>query len=91
MSPFFEGVDMAKLKGMAVAFLTMAFGGPDAYDGPGMRAIHEGPRHKGMNDEVFDRFIFHFGTTLQELGVPAEKIAQVAAIAEGARADVLGR
>jgi hypothetical protein len=44
-----------------------------------------------MNDEVFDRFLFHFGATLQELGVPEDKLAQVAAIAEGARSDVLGR
>jgi hypothetical protein len=42
-------------------------------------------------DEVFDRFMFHFGATVQELGVPADKLAQVAAIAEGARSDVLGR
>jgi hemoglobin len=91
MSPFFRGVDMARLRRMAQAFLTMAFGGPAAYTGPGLRAIHEGPRRKGMNDEVFDRFLFHFAATLRELGVPDDKLAQVAAIAEGARADVLGR
>ena len=91
MSPYFEGVDMAHLKRMGQAFLAMAFGGPNAYGGPGLRAIHEGPRRKGMNDTVFDRFMFHFGATLKELGVPDDKLAQVAAIAEGARADVLGR
>jgi hemoglobin len=91
MSPYFKNVDMVHLKSMAQAFLTMAFGGPNAYTGPGLRAIHAGPRKQGINDESFDRFMFHFGTTLQELGVPADKLAQVAAIAEGARADVLGR
>ena len=75
MSPFFKDVDMVRLKRMAQAFLTMAFGGPDAYHGPGMRKIHEGPRRQGMNDEVFDRFMFYFGATLQELGVPADKLA----------------
>jgi hemoglobin len=91
LSPYFQGIDMVKLKGKAAAFLTMAFGGPNKYGGPGMRKIHAGPRRKGMNDEVFDRFMFHFGATLTELGVPDDKIAQAAAIAEGARADVLGR
>ena len=91
MSPYFKNVDMVHLKRMAETFLAMAFGGPNAYTGPGMRAIHAGPRRQGMNDEVFDRFMFHFGGTLQELGVPADKLAQVGAIAEGARADVLGR
>src|SRR5437879_1079131 len=91
LSPYFQGIDMTRLKGMAQAFLALAFGGPNAYDGPGLRAIHAGPRLKGMNDEVFDRFMFHFGATLQELGVPDDKLAQVAAIAGGARADVLGR
>ena len=91
LSPYFKGIDMMRLKGMAQAFLTLAFGGPDAYDGPGLRAIHEGPRRKGMNDKVFDRFMTHFGATLQELGVPDDKVAQVVSIAEGARGDVLGR
>ena len=91
MSPYFQNVDMARLKSMAQAFLTMAFGGPNTYGGPGLRAIHAGPRRQGMNDEIFDRFMFHFGSTLKELGVPDDKLAQVAAIAEGARADVLGR
>jgi hemoglobin len=91
LSPYFQGVDMTHLKGMAQAFLTLAFGGPDAYSGPGLRAIHAEPRRKGMNDEVFDRFMTHFGATLQELGVPDDKLARVASIAEGARADVLGR
>jgi hemoglobin len=91
MSPYFRNVDMVRLHGMAQAFLTMALGGPNIYGGPGLRAIHDGPRRKGMNDQVFDRFLFHFGATLQELGVPEDKLAQVAAIAEGARSDVLGR
>lgn len=34
---FFQGVDMARLKRHAHAFLTMAFGGPNQYQGPGAR------------------------------------------------------
>jgi len=91
LSPYFDGIDMVALKGKAEAFLALAFGGPQTYDGVGLRAIHDRPRRQGMDDQVFDRFMMHFGATLQELGVPEDKIAQAAAIAEGARADVLGR
>ena len=91
LAPYFADVDMAHLKRMAETFLAMAFEGPNEYDGPGLRAAHGRPRQQGMGDAEFDRFMAHFGATLQELGVPAHNIHRVAAIAEGARQDVLGR
>jgi len=91
LAPYFDGVDMVHLKTMAEAFLAMAFEGPQEYHGAGLRAVHERPRHQGMGDAEFDRFMAHFGATLRELGVPDHNIQRVAAIAEGARADVLGR
>ena len=91
LAPYFVGVDMVHLKRMAEAFLGMAFEGPQEYDGAGLRAVHGPPRRQGMGDAEFDRFMTHFGATLQELGVPNHQIERVAAIAEGARADVLGR
>jgi hemoglobin len=91
LAPYFEGVDMIHLKQMAETFLGMAFEGPQEYDGAGLRAVHERSRRQGMGDAEFDQFMSHFGATLQELGVPDHHIKQVAAIAEGARGDVLGR
>ncbi len=91
LAPYFEGVDMVHLKRMAEAFLAMAFEGPQEYNGAGLRAAHGRPRHQGMGDPEFDRFMAHFGATLDELGVPEHNIKRVAAIAEGARGDVLGR
>ena len=91
LAPYFEEVDMSHLKGMAEAFLAMAFGGPSAYHGPGLRAAHARPRRQGMGDVEFDRFMELFGTTLVELGLPEAKIGEVAAIALAARNDVLGR
>ena len=88
---FFFGVDMAQQAAKQKAFLTMAFGGPHNYTGLDMRHGHAHLVKEGLNDQHVDIVIEHLGDTLKELGVADELIAQVAAIAESARNDVLGR
>jgi len=69
----------------------MAFGGPNNYTGKDLR---EGHRHlvaRGLNDTHVDVVIEHLGATLRELGVGEDQIAQVAAIANSVRDDVLDR
>jgi hemoglobin len=69
----------------------MAFGGPHNYAGKDMRAAHARLVQAGLNDSHFDAVVELLGGTLKELGVKDELIAQVAAIAETTRKDVLGR
>lgn len=88
---FFFGVDMAQQVAKQKAFLTMAFGGPHNYTGLDMRQGHARLVDQGLNDQHVDIVIEHLGNTLKELGAADNLIAQVAAIAEGARNDVLGR
>ncbi len=88
---FFEGVDMDKQATKQKAFLTYAFGGPHNYTGKDMRQGHAHLVKQGLNDSHFDAVMEHLGATLTELKVPAELIAQAAAIAESTRNDVLGR
>ena len=88
---FFEGVDMDKQAAKQKAFLTMAFGGPHNYTGEDMRRGHAHLVAKGLNDSHFDAVMEHIGATLTELNVPANLIAQAAAIAESTRKDVLGK
>ena len=88
---FFEGVDMNKQAAKQKAFLTMAFGGPNNYTGEDMRKGHAHLVTRGLNDSHFDAVVENLGATLAELKVPANLIAQVAAIAETTRKDVLGR
>lgn len=89
---FFDNVSIAKQAAKQKAFLTMAFGGPNHYDGSDMRKAHAHLVSKlGLNDSHFDAVIEHLGATLQELSVPNHLIEQVAAIAESTRNDVLGR
>jgi hemoglobin len=88
---FFDGVDMAKQAAKQKAFLTMAFGGPNNYTGEDMRKGHAHLVARGLNDSHFDAVVEDLGATLTELNVPGNLIAQVAAIAETTRNDVLGR
>jgi hemoglobin len=91
ISRFFEDVDMDRQAAKQKAFLTMVFGGPANYTGKDMRAAHERLVARGLNDGHFDAVVENLAATLKELGVGDAQIAQVAAIAEGARNDVLGR
>ncbi len=88
---FFDGVDMDKQAAKQKAFLTMAFGGPNNYSGQDMRDGHARLVKMGLDDSHFDAVIENLAATLTELNVPAELIAQVAALAETTRKDVLGK
>ena len=91
VSRFFEGVDMDRQAAKQKAFLTMAFGGPHNYTGLDMRRGHARLVKMGLNDSHFDAIVELLGATLKDLGVADDLIAQVAAIAETTRADVLNR
>ncbi len=71
---YFEGTDTAKLETHQRMFLTAALGGPDAYEGRDMRAAHA---HLHITDTDFDLFLDHLTETLTEVGVEAERIAEV--------------
>ena len=88
---FFEGVDMEKQINKQKGFLTMVFGGPNHYTGKNMRDGHRHLVAKGLNDSHVDAIIELLGATLKELGVQDADIAEVAAIANSVRDDVLDR
>ena len=88
---FFDGVDMEQQAAKQKAFLTMVFGGPHSYTGQDMRKGHARLVKMGLDDSHFDAVMEHLGETMQELDVPADLIAEAAAIAESTRNDVLGK
>jgi hemoglobin len=69
----------------------MVFGGPNRYTGKDMVEAHKRLRTMGLNDSHVDAVIENLGATLHELGVDDTLIEQVAALANSARDDVLGR
>ena len=88
---FFDGVDMERQAAKQKAFLTMVFGGPNHYTGRDMRTAHARLVTQGLDDSHFDAVVENLGATLKELGVGDAQIAQVAAVANSVRGDVLGR
>ena len=88
---YFDGVDMDQQRAKQKSFLTLAFGGPNSYSGKNMRDAHKRLVDHGLGDAHFDAVAGHLQGTLEELGVPADLIAQVMAIAGSTRNDVLNR
>lgn len=88
---FFDNTDMEGQLVKQKSFLTMAFGGPNNYSGKDMRSAHGRLVKMGLDDSHFDAVVEDLAATLSELNVPQELIAEVAAIAESTRTDVLGR
>ena len=88
ISSFFDTVDMDLQRAKQKAFLSYAFGGPNKYSGKDLRTAHA---HMKLTEEHFDAVVEHLAATLAELGVPAEYIGEVGAIAESVRGHVLNR
>lgn len=91
VSHFFDDIDMEQQVLKQKGFLTMVFGGPNAYTGKNMREGHAHLLKQGLNDSHVDIVIAHLGATLEELGADAVDIRQVADIANSVRDAVLGR
>ena len=75
LAGFFVGTNMPKLKGRQVEFFAAALGGPDFYQGAGMRQVHAG---RGISQADFDKVAFHLTAALSAAGVPAGTITQIA-------------
>ena len=90
INAFFETTDMAAQHAKQKSFLTMAFGGPNNYTGTDMRTAHAPLVAKGLNESHFNAVAGHLQSTLEELDVPADLIAEVMAIAGSTKNDVLG-
>lgn len=88
ISQFFDTVDMDRQRAKQKAFLTFAFGGPNAYSGKDMRSAHA---KMNLTEEHFGAVMENLGGTLKELGVPDELIGEAAAIAMSVKGDVLNK
>ena len=89
---FFAGVDMGRQATHQKLFLKYAFGGMPSYPWQAMRKAHERlVREMGLADEHFDAVLDDLGQALRDLGVGDAMIAEVIAVAETTRDDVLDR
>ena len=88
---FFDHMDVDALIRKQIAFMTMAFAGPNNYTGRDLRVAHAPLVAKGLNDAHFDAVGGHLQDTLVELGVDAALTAEVMGIVGTTRDAVLGR
>jgi hemoglobin len=91
VEPFFAGLDMGAQIDKQIAFMTMAFGGPNKYTGRDLRTAHARLVRNGLGDRHFDAIATHLVDTLRELGVEQSLIDEAVQIVAGTREDVLNR
>lgn len=91
LAPFFEDIDVEKLRLSQSAFVTYAFGGPNNYTGKSLRAAHKNAVSHGLSDRHFNLVAEHLKSAMQELKVPSDLIDEAIAIVGSTRKDVLGQ
>ena len=91
LQPFFDGVDIVRIRNSQVAFVTMALGGPHNYTGASLRHAHARLVGQGLTDIHFDAVAHHFSDALHELKVPVALIKEALETIESTRNDVLNR
>ncbi len=91
LAPFFDEIDVNKLRLSQSAFVTYAFGGPNNYSGAGMRAVHKNAVQKGLNDHHFDLVAKHLAAAMRELNVAEDLIKEAMSIVGSTRKDVLNQ
>src|ERR687888_1119228 len=74
LRPYFEGIDVDRLKRHQHAFLSMAIGGVHGYLGRTMAAAHA---RMDITDEAFDRVMDHLIATLEDLGMERATIRDI--------------
>jgi hemoglobin len=88
LAPFFAGVPMGRQRAHQKAFLTMALGGPDSYQG---RSLEEAHADLAIDDHHVDLVAGHLAEVLLGLGVEPGLVDEVIAAVDGLRSSVLGR
>ncbi|WP_138759207.1 group I truncated hemoglobin [Modestobacter altitudinis] len=86
LAPYFEGIDLPRLRRHQTALLSQVTGGPVEYSGRDLAAGHAG---LGITPEDFDRVVGHLVGTLTALGVSGEDIGAVGEALTAHRDDIV--
>jgi len=73
-TPFFEKLDIQRLKAHQFAFTSQALGGPHPYSWPSLVKAHAGLR---IEQRHFDAFVEHLRSSLREIGATDVLSAEV--------------
>jgi hemoglobin len=86
LSPYFEGVDMARLKRHQVLLVSQVLGGPANYDGRSLDEAHEG---LGIDHDDFARVAGHLTAAMSEAGVPEDIVMRAIAVVAATEPDIV--
>ncbi|MDO9397277.1 MAG: group 1 truncated hemoglobin [Herbiconiux sp.] len=86
LAPWFDGIDLRRLKAHQREFLTVALGGADEFNG---RSIAEAHRGLGITTTAFDALLGHLGEILDDLGVEEDGVAVILQRVGALRPDVV--
>ena len=86
LAPFFDGVDIDRLREHVADFLSMLAGGPDLYRGRDLREAHADYK---ISKAHFEMVMGHIAAAATELGIEPEDIATIAAAIQSYEDDVV--
>ncbi|MBY0453100.1 MAG: group 1 truncated hemoglobin, partial [Bdellovibrionaceae bacterium] len=84
----FKNLNVPHLKEQLVKFISMATGGPKAYNGLDMKTAHEGMKIKSSE---FDAIAEDLSLTLDKFKVPAKEKGELMAIAASTKKDIVSQ
>lgn len=88
LAPYFETVDIGRLKAHQRAMIGQVLSGPNGYQGRAMAAAHQG---LGITDAHYDLVVGHLVAECGELGVPDDIVAAVGEVLDGVRGEIVNR
>lgn len=83
---YFEGVQMERLLGHQIKFLSKVMGGPDAYAG---RSLEKAHRRLRIDDDAFDEVAQCLRDALAEAGVEDTDLQSILRIVASVRRDIV--
>jgi hemoglobin len=87
LAPYFEGVDIARLKRHQVLLVTQVLGGPARYDG---RALDEAHQDLDIDHDDFARVAGHLTAAMRDAGVPEDIVMRAIAAVAATEPDIVG-
>jgi hemoglobin len=86
LAPYFEGVDMPRLKRHQVLLVTQVLGGPNNYDGRQLDEAHKG---LGIDHDDFTAVAGHLTASMRDAGVPEDVIRRAIAVVASTEPDIV--
>ena len=91
LAPFYAHMNTERLRIRMKEFLAFVTGGPSRYRGADLRTAHTMPVSMGMQSEHFDLVAQTLVAEMRDFGVAEDRIAELVALVESVRSDVLNR